>query len=254
MRPKFMHGIKVLMAKNYIDNLSEESRKGMTEKAAQGYWPSNAPLGYRNVTREDGGKIIVPDKVTAPIIRKMFESYAWGDMSTQEVTREAQAAGLVFRKSGGRRSESTVAALLRNRIYTTRFDWDGKTYQGRHEAIVSTELWERVQSLMDGRDARGAKKGKRDFAFAGLMSCHACGCAVVGEVKKERYVYYHCTGYADKCQGRPASCRRKYVREEIIEAKFTDLLGRLRLALRTFSCRSASRRLEKRLSPGRRFQ
>jgi site-specific DNA recombinase len=70
---KFMHGIKVLMAKNYIDNLSEETRKGMTEKAAQGFWPSNAPLGYRNVTREDGRKIIVPDAETAPIIRKMFE-------------------------------------------------------------------------------------------------------------------------------------------------------------------------------------
>jgi site-specific DNA recombinase len=30
---KFMHGVKVLMAKNYIDNLSEETRKGMLEKA-----------------------------------------------------------------------------------------------------------------------------------------------------------------------------------------------------------------------------
>ena len=225
---KFMHGIKVLMAKNYIDNLSEETRKGMIEKAAQGFWPSNAPLGYRNVTREDGRKIIVPDGVTATIIRKMFESYAWGDMSTQEVTREAQAAGLVFRKSGGRVPKSTVAAILRNRIYTGRFDWDGKTYQGHHEAIVSAVLWERVQSVMDGRNARGAKKGKRDFAFSGLISCHACGCAVVGEIKKERYIYYHCTGYADKCQGKPASCRRKYVCEEIIEAKFTELLGRLR--------------------------
>ncbi len=67
---KFMHGIKVLMAKNYFYNLSEETRKGMTEKAAQGFWPSNAPLGYRNVTREDGRKIIVPDEATAPIIRK----------------------------------------------------------------------------------------------------------------------------------------------------------------------------------------
>ena len=36
---KFMHGIKVLMAKNYIDNLSEEARKGMQEKAEQGTWP-----------------------------------------------------------------------------------------------------------------------------------------------------------------------------------------------------------------------
>ena len=32
---KFMHGIKVLMVKNYIDNLSEETRKGMLEKAEQ---------------------------------------------------------------------------------------------------------------------------------------------------------------------------------------------------------------------------
>lgn len=41
---KFMYGIKVLMAKIYIDNLSEETRKGMTEKAEQGIWRSYAPL------------------------------------------------------------------------------------------------------------------------------------------------------------------------------------------------------------------
>jgi site-specific DNA recombinase len=180
------------------------------------------------VTRDDGRKIIVPDEGTAHIIRKMFEWYAWGDMSTQEVTKKAREEGLVFRKSGGRIPKSTVAAILRNRIYTGRFDWDGKTYQGRYEAIVPAELWERVQDVMDGRNARGAKKGRRDFAFSGLIACHACGCAVVGEIKKERYVYYHCTGYADKCQENPASCRRKYVREEALEAQFTELLGRLR--------------------------
>jgi DNA invertase Pin-like site-specific DNA recombinase len=47
---KFMHGIKVLMAKNYIDNLSEEARKGMQEKAEQGIWPTVAPLGSRTLT------------------------------------------------------------------------------------------------------------------------------------------------------------------------------------------------------------
>jgi site-specific DNA recombinase len=50
---------------------------------------------------------------------------------------------------------------------------------------------------------------------------------VVGEIKKERCVYYHCTGYADKCQGNPATCRRRYVREESLEKQFTMLLGRL---------------------------
>ncbi len=52
---KFVHGIKVLMAKNYLDNLSEESRKGLLEKARQGIWPSGAPVGYRNVVREYAG-------------------------------------------------------------------------------------------------------------------------------------------------------------------------------------------------------
>ena len=32
---KFVHGIKVLMAKNYIDNLGEEVKKGLKEKAAE---------------------------------------------------------------------------------------------------------------------------------------------------------------------------------------------------------------------------
>jgi hypothetical protein len=123
---------------------------------------------------------------------------------------------------------STIHTILRNRLYTGWFEWNGKLIQGRHEALISVELWERVQGVLDGRFAKKAKRGKHDFAFSGLIACAQCGCAVVGEIKKQRYVYYHCTGYADKCQGNPASCRRKHVREEAIEDQFTELLGRLR--------------------------
>jgi site-specific DNA recombinase len=227
---KFMHGIKVLMAKNYIDNLSEETRKGMKEKAEQGFWPSVAPLGYRNVTQVDGKKVIEPDETAAPLIQKLFEWYARGDISLKEVTKKARAAGLAFRKSGARIPRSSIAAILRNRIYTGWFEWNGKLIQGRHQGLVPVELWERVQGVLDGRFSKKAKRGRHDFAFSGLIACGQCGCAVVGEIKKQRYVYYHCTGYADKCQGNPASCRRKYVREEALEAQFTELLGRLRFS------------------------
>ena len=229
---KFMHGIKVLMAKNYIDNLSEETRKGMTEKAEQGLWPSNAPLGYKNVTRPDGKKTIVPDENVVPLIRSVFEWYARGDISIREATRKARAAGLVFRKSGGRVPGSTVAKILRNRIYTGQFDWDGKTYAGQHKSLVSSELWERVQDVLDGRVARKARTRRRDFAFSGLIACGACGCAIVGEIKKERYIYYHCTGYTDKCRGNQSACRRKHMREEALERQFTELLGRISLRRR----------------------
>ncbi len=224
---KFMHGIKVLMAKNYIDNLSEEARKGMQEKAEQGIWPTKTPLGYRNITGPDGKKIIVTDPAVAPVIAKLFEWYASGQYTVREATVKVRELGLVHRKSGTKVPVSTVNAILRNRLYCGQFEWNGKQYQGSHEAIVSVELWERVQGVMDGRLAKKHRRMTRDFAFSGLIACHTCGCAIVGEIKKERYVYYHCTGHADKCQGNPATCRRKYVREEVLEKQFTELLGRL---------------------------
>ncbi len=225
---KFMHGIKVLMAKNYIDNLSEEARKGMQEKAEQGIWPTKCPLGYRNITGPDGKKIIATDPAIAPLITKLFEWYARGDISLKEAARKAHAAGLVYPRSGAKVPVSTIHTILRNRLYTGWFEWNGKLIKGQHEALIPVELWEHVQGVLDGRFAKKAKRGRHDFAFSGLIACARCGCAVVGEIKKQRYVYYHCTGYADKCQGNPASCRRKHVREEALEAQFTELLGRLR--------------------------
>src|SRR5437763_16047297 len=84
---KFMHGIKVLMAKNYIDNLSEEARKGMQEKAEQGIWPTKSPLGYRNVSGSDGKKMIAVDPEVAPIVSKLFEWYARGDLSLKDARK-----------------------------------------------------------------------------------------------------------------------------------------------------------------------
>src|SRR5580700_183971 len=225
---KFMHGIKVLMAKNCIDNLSEEARKGMQEKAEQGIWPTVAPLVYRNITGPDGKKVIATDPDVAPIISKLFEFYATVLYSLKEVAQKARDACFIYRRTGAKVPVSTVHTILRNRLYTGWFEWNGKLIQGKHEALVPVELWERVQGVLDGRFASKAKRGRHDFAFSGLIACHACGCAVVGEIEKQRYVYYHCTGYADKRQGNPASCRRKHVREEALEARFTELLGRLR--------------------------
>ncbi len=217
---KFIHGIKVLMAKNYIDNLSEETRKGMLEKAEQGIFPSYAPLGYRNVKGSDGKNVIEPDPDLAPIITRMFERYVTRSMSIREVTKMAQAEGMVFRKSKDPVPVSTVHKILRNRIYSGDFDWKGKTYHGKHQPLISRDLWNQVQAVIDHRFSRRHRKSKHDFAFSGLISCGHCGCSLVGEIKKGRYVYYHCTGYKGKCPD-------PYTREEIFEEKFTEVLGGL---------------------------
>src|SRR5215467_5554611 len=45
---KLIHGFNLLLAKHYSDNLKEEVKKGMREKAEQGIYPSMALFGYRN--------------------------------------------------------------------------------------------------------------------------------------------------------------------------------------------------------------
>src|SRR5450759_1764313 len=197
----FMHGIKVLMAKNYIDNLSEEARKGMREKAEQGIWPTKSPLDYRNVAGPGGKKIIAIDPEVAPIVSKLFEWYATGQYALKEVAQKARNAGFHYRRTGASVPISAVHSILRNRLYTGQFEWNGKLFQGRHQPLVSAELWGRVQAVLDRRNVSKAKRGKHDFAFSGLIACAKCGCSVVGEIKKERYVYYHCTGYSDRCLG-----------------------------------------------------
>ena len=122
-----------------------------------------------------------------------------------------------FRKSNNAIPKATLHKILRNRLYTGEFDWNGKTYPGLHTPIVAQDLWERVQEVLDGRFANRHRKTKHGFAFSGLVSCGHCGCSLVGEIKKGRYVYYHCTGYKGKC---PEPCTR----EEVLEEQFADLL------------------------------
>jgi site-specific DNA recombinase len=214
---KFMHGIKVLMAKNYIDNLSEETKKGMLEKAEQAIYPSFAPLGYRNVMGPNGKKIIELDPDVAPIIIQIFQWYATGQCSIAEITERVRQAGLVSRGARKPISKSNINNVLRKRIYTGDFDWNGKTYRGSHEPLISMGLFDRVQEILDGRFTTKQKVAKQEFAFSGLVNCGHCGCALVAERKKGKYVYYHCTGNKGKCA-------EPYAREEVLDECFADLL------------------------------
>jgi site-specific DNA recombinase len=214
---KFMHGIKVLMAKNFIDNLSEETRKGMTEKARQGIWPSYAPVGYLNVDGPNGKRTIKPDPEVAPVIARMFENYATGSYTLKEITKVARSEGLHYRKTGKPVPKSGIHKMLRTRLYCGDFDFDGTTYKGVYDRVITPELWQQVQDMLDGRNGRKARKVKEQFAFSGLITCGHCGCAVVGDIKKGKYVYYRCSGFKGKCP-------EPYTREAVLDEQFTAFL------------------------------
>src|SRR5581483_7081001 len=131
----------------------------------------------------------------------------------------ARDAGMTLRRDRPVRL-ANVHVILHNLVYAGYFIWNNKTYKGVYDPLVSRELWDRVQAVTAERDVAKSKRGKNEFAFSGLLTCGHCGCAMVAEIKKKKYVYYHCTGYKGKCPER-------YTREEIIERKLGDLLGQL---------------------------
>ena len=85
--------------------------------------------------------------------------------------------------------------------------------------LVSKETWERVQSLLDGKSH--GRIAKHSFTFSGLLTCGHCGCSMVAEIKKGRYVYYHCTG------GKGTKCPEPYTREERLSSELTTVLREL---------------------------
>jgi site-specific DNA recombinase len=212
---KFIHGIKVLMAKNYIDNLSEETKKGMREKAEQGHYPSFAPLGYQN-NRET--KRIELDPEVAPLIRKLFEWYATGNFSLLQVRNMArefmEAEGVAFQHAK-RLTKSTVEHILKNPIYHGDFLWNGKLYHGSHPPLIAHALWEQTQEAF--RRTNHPKQTKRAFPFIGMLTCTFCGCAITAEIKKGKYIYYHCTGNHGPCP-RPAT------RQETLEEQLGEVI------------------------------
>jgi site-specific DNA recombinase len=206
------------MARNYSQNLGEETVKGMTEKACAGIYPSCAPVGYRNADGPSGKRVIVSDPDAASMITELFGRFATGRYSLKVLVKEVNGEGLKLR--GRKLYSSVIHQILRKRLYTGDFDWDGSTYTGSHEPLVIRECWQRVQELLDARAENRTRKVKHDFAYTGLVHCGHCGCLFVGELKKRKYVYYHCTGHRGKCE-------EPYTRQELLAREFAEVLQEL---------------------------
>lgn len=209
-------GIRVVMAKNYVDNLREEAMKGWTEKLAQGWLPGVPPPGYTNVTR-DGRRIQVPDEKSWRIVKEMFELYLQPGQSGKTITKEMARRGLLTRK-GRPYGHSHVYKILTNPFYIGRIQWDGKEYPGRQETFITQETWNRVQDKMHG--GRPVYYKKHNPLFKNLITCDTCDGVVTWQLQKGRFY--------GACQRRNPACKlKKTIREDRLEATVVELLGNL---------------------------
>jgi site-specific DNA recombinase len=203
---KFMHDIHVAVAKHYVENLRDEVKKGMREKAEQGIYPGRAPYGYCNnrVTRA-----IDIDQAKAPIIKRAFELYATGRQSLTTLRKA------ILQDHGLRVSRAYLETILKNPFYVGQFVWRGVIYDGTHAPLIPLDLFQRVQDTFAGRNK--PKYRKHEFAFAGLLICAHDGCTVTTEMQKGRYIYYRCS------HGR-GKCALPYMREQDVANRLGQVL------------------------------
>ena len=214
---KFMLSIMFGQSKYYVDNLSENIKRGQRQKLRNGIWPILAPVGYLN---DRTTRTIYPDPHRAPLVRKAFELYATGEYTLDRLSETINALGLVGRK-GEYFSRSHYHRILQQPIYCGIIRYSGEEYEGKHQPIVSKTLFDDVQSVIRHR-ARPTGPKRKPYIYRGLFRCGECGCFITTETQKG-HNYLRCTKRVKK------DCSQAYVREESISDQITEYLSRLAL-------------------------
>ena len=128
-------------------------------------------------------------------------------------------------------SLSNVYRILQNHFYYGTFEYprtSGKWYQGKHEPLITKELFDKVQEQLK-RD--NIIRQSKEFAFTKLMTCGLCGSGISAEEKYKqlkdgttaKYIYYGCGRSKDR------HCKNPYLREEELTDQLVKLMDRIDL-------------------------
>jgi len=180
--------MKVVIARFYTNNLSEEVRKGQKEKLSQGWLPTKPPLGYKT-TGEKGHKTHIVDENKAPSVRKMFELFDTGNHSISSLTDKMYDEGL-RNENGKKVSRSRMHEYLCNPFYCGKNVWNGQISDGKHEPLISKQLFESVQAKLRRKgDAPQYKKYRP--VFQAKIKCVECGSVITWYIKKGHWYGFH---------------------------------------------------------------
>jgi hypothetical protein len=160
---------------------------GLHQQTAATY-PGRAPFGYRNnvATRTIE---IHPEK--SAIAQRAFELYASGNYSLLSLSKELKHA------TGTCISKTNLHKMLLNPFYIGFFNLRGNKYKGTQPIFINSDLFAQAQSMLRGHNK--PKYGKHEIAFRGMLTCAHDNCTVTAELKKNKYVYYRCTGHKGPC-------------------------------------------------------
>jgi site-specific DNA recombinase len=154
-----------------------------------------APVGYKNVDKD-----LAIDTERAPLVRKAFELMGSGAYSTGDaVLKLITSMGLQTRR-GRALTKQSFARVLTNPIHTGWIPNGTDRVRGKHEPLITEELFQSVQDRLNGKSAPH-KALSEDFPLRGFVRCARCGknlTAGWAKGRKERYARYWC--WTPKCR------------------------------------------------------
>lgn len=223
---KFQETVFAAVAQLDNDVRAERTMIGMRERLKSGEWSWVAPIGYKNITIGDR-KTIVPNE-SAPLVKKLYEEFSTGLYTIRQIAEKANRWGLRS-KQGMRITPQIASKILSNKIYMAVGEsktWDIEA-EGKWEAIVSAELWQKVQLVRSGAvHSNNAPRARRnpDFPLRRFVKCGNCGnplTASWSHGRNEKYPYYRCY-----------KCGASSIPKNELESAFLELLRHFQPAKR----------------------
>ncbi|MCA9381067.1 recombinase family protein [Candidatus Dojkabacteria bacterium] len=204
---KLNYDMKVVWAKNYSDNLSEEVKKGHREKIRQMKYPGPVKFGYESI--DNINKEYIPHPKLSKKITKCFKLYSTGKSSIADICIESFKFGLKT-KEGNKLSSSRMHNILKDPFYYGYFRWNGKIYCGTHVPLISKDLYLKVQNILKRRTY--SRYMKHNYLLQGKVVCGECG-YTISWYQKKGHIYGKCSHFKECNQ--TINAREDRVEEEI---------------------------------------
>jgi len=224
-----LHGIMSSIAEFYSRNLATEVAKGMNQKAQSGGTTYMAPVGYQHVRQVQNGRevrAVEPDPKRAPLVKWAFEAYATGEWTLRRLLTELSERGLTGRPGPHRPARpiaiSALHKVLSNSYYIGIVTYRGVSYPGKHEPLISEQLFAQVQAVLTAHNSAGERQHKHNHYLKGSVYCGSCGRRLAIENSRSRngniYDYFYCLGR----QYDRGSCSWSVVRVRKVERLVAD--------------------------------
>jgi len=219
--------------------IAERTRDKIAASRRKGIWTGGpVPLGYDVIDKK-----LVVNPVETPMVREIFELYV-EHRSARTVARILNERGRTTKhhrakngnaRGGGEYAKNSVLRVVCNPILAGYMPYRDELHDGEHEAVIATDLFARVQTILETRQ-KCRSKGVRNPAYIlrGVLYC-GCGGACTPASARSRgkeYRYYRCVTRNrhgnEACTARPlpADAIEGFVIDRILEEASSPGLAR----------------------------